>query len=268
MPSDDALPDAPPARPAPAAPAIGRAGRIALAPVAATPGSPPWAVAALVGANLVPLVGVLFWGWSTFDLMLLYWFENGVIGLFTVLKMLLTGGPEGSRGGAGLVGKLFFAGFFAFHYGAFWSAHGFFVVALFGPGGVFGTTGPELGGLLSGPFGFFGGGLPIAERYLDGALLASAMGLVLSHGASFVGNVLQRGEDLRTAPNVLMARPYGRVMVLHVTLVLGAFLVMALGEPVAALALFVALKTAVDLNAHVRAHRSRPAARDAAEAAA
>lgn len=232
---------------------------------AATPAaaSTPWAVAALVAVNLFPLVGVAYLGWSTSDLMLLYWFENGVVGFYAGLKMLLTSGPDGElRGPGGLLGKLFLTGFFALHYGAFWSVHGFFVVTLFGPGGVLaGPTDPFLGSaVLDGPAGFFGGGLAIAVRYLSGGLLLTAAGLVVSHGISFVGNVLQRGEDLQTAPNVLMARPYGRVVVLHLTLILGAFLIMALGEPLAALALFVLLKTGVDLGVHLRAHRSRPVA--------
>ncbi|MFN2322383.1 MAG: DUF6498-containing protein [Trueperaceae bacterium] len=221
--------------------------------------STPWAIAALVGVNLFPLVGVAFLGWSIYDLMLLYWFENGVVGLYAALKMLATEGEDGAmRGPAGLLGKLFLVGFFTVHYGAFWSAHGFFVVTLFGPGGGFGAGGgPFIGGSLDGPLGFFAGGLPIASRYVTGGLLGAAMGLLVSHGISFVGNVLQRGEDLRTAPNVLMTRPYTRVVVLHVTLILGGFLVMGLGEPLAALLLFVVLKTGVDLAAHLRAHRPR-----------
>lgn len=264
MPPDDAAPavTSTPAVTTHEAPAVvGRAGR---APSAVAPGpsarvSTPWAIGALVAVNLFPLVGVAYLGWSTYELMLLYWFENGVIGLYAALKMLLTEGPDRSaRGPVGFLGKLFLVGFFTVHYGAFWSAHGFFVVILFGPGGVFGSGSDSfVGGVLDGPLGFFAGGPSIAGRYLTGGLLTAAMGLVVSHGVSFVGNVLQRGEDLRTAPNELMARPYTRVFVLHATLILGAFLVMALGQTIAALLLFVLLKTGVDLAAHLRAHRPR-----------
>lgn len=257
----------PPDAPAPegaavdAPPVLGRRGRIRpAAPVGgATSASTPWAIGALVAVNLFPLVGVAYLGWSTYELMLLYWFENGVIGLYAALKMLLTEGPDRSaRGPVGFLGKLFLVGFFTVHYGAFWSAHGFFVVILFGPGGVFGSGSDSfVGGVLDGPLGFFAGGPSIAGRYLTGGLLTVAMGLVVSHGVSFVGNVLQRGEDQRTAPNELMARPYTRVFVLHATLILGAFLVMALGQTIAALLLFVLLKTGVDLAAHLRAHRPR-----------
>ena len=138
--------------------------------------------------------------------MLLYWFENGVIGVYTALTMLLTRGPVGDatdgrhQGPNGLLAKLFVVAFFAVHYGAFWSAHGFFLVTLFGPGGVFGASPGSSVDPFFGPFGFFTGGLSIAGRFLAGGLLLPALGLVVSHGVSFVGNVLQRGEDLRTAP--------------------------------------------------------------------
>ncbi len=245
----------------PAEVVIGRAGRrpveatmVVSAPAGA---STPWAVGSLLAVNLMPLAGVLFLGWSTFDLMVLYWFENGIVGLFTVLKMLLTSGRDGDAKGVGAVfERLFNTAFFVVHYGAFWSVHGLFVVVLFGGGGA---VADAAFGPLSGPLGFFFGGLGIAGATLRGGLLLAAMGLLVSHGVSFVGNALMRGEDLDRPPKELMFRPYGRVAVLHVTLVLGAGLMLGLGEPVIGLALFVVLKTVVDLRAHLRSHQPRAA---------
>ena len=234
-------------------PVIGRAGRGAtvsavVATEAPAGGSTPWAIASLLAVNLAPLVGVLGFGWSTFDLMALYWFENGIVGLFAVLKILLSRGDGGGPGAA--LGRLFTAGFFTLHYGAFWSVHGLFVMALFG--------GPaeRVFRIMDMPLGFFFGGVGIAGVALQGGLLLAAMGLLLSHGVSFIGNVVLKGEDLERSARELMAQPYGRVFVLHVTLVLGGFLVLGLGEATAALALFVLLKTGVDLAAHLRAHRA------------
>src|SRR5437764_13367701 len=51
-----------------------------------------------------------------------------------------------------------------------------------------------------------------------------------------------------------MTRPYGRVMVLHVVILGGGFLVQALGAPVAAIAMLVVLKTGLDLVGHLREH--------------
>jgi hypothetical protein len=50
-----------------------------------------------VAVNLVPLGGVLYLGWSTFDLMVLYWLERGIVGLFALLTILLTRGRGRSR---------------------------------------------------------------------------------------------------------------------------------------------------------------------------
>ena len=42
----------------------------------------PWGeVAIVILLNIVPLIGVTFWGWSVFALVFLYWIENLVIGL-------------------------------------------------------------------------------------------------------------------------------------------------------------------------------------------
>ena len=48
---------------------------------------PPSALV-LVAANLVPLAGVLFFGWSVFATLLLFWVENVIVGGFNVLRML------------------------------------------------------------------------------------------------------------------------------------------------------------------------------------
>ena len=79
--------------------------------------------------NLIPLAGVLLFGWRLFDIMALYWLENGIIGLYNVIKMLL------SRSGAmGSVNKAFTIPFFIVHYGLFWAVHGIFVFLLFSEG--------------------------------------------------------------------------------------------------------------------------------------
>jgi heme exporter protein D len=64
-----------------------------------------------------------------------------------------------------------------------------------------------------------------------------------------------------------MKEPYRRVVVLHVTIVLGAFVVDTVGAPVAALLLLVGLKTATDLHAHLREHRRAAERRERTDAA-
>jgi hypothetical protein len=79
-------------------------------------------VIVLVLANLIPLGGVLFFGWQVFPIMFLFWLENVVVGAFNVVKMILARGP-GSHVGV----KLFLVPFFTVHYGIFTLVHGVFV---------------------------------------------------------------------------------------------------------------------------------------------
>lgn len=200
------------------------------------------ALAALVAANLVPLAGVLTLGWGVYDVMLIYWLENGVIGIFTLARMATAGRSPWAT--------LAMGPFFTVHYGLFWLVHGVFVVTLFGPSGPF-------GGASSAPAA--GGSSPLALPLVGGVPLLPGSGwalaaLLLSHGVSFVHTWLLGGERLGVDPGSIMARPYGRVMVLHLTLIAGGFLVTVVGAPLLALVLMVVLKIGVDAAAHLRAH--------------
>jgi len=79
--------------------------------------SRPVAAPLLILANAVPLVGVLAWDWRVGDVVILYWIESLVIGLFNVLR-ILAAQPARARGGF-LSGKLVLAAFFVVHYGGF-----------------------------------------------------------------------------------------------------------------------------------------------------
>ena len=87
----------------------------------------------------------------------------------------------------------------------------------------------------------------------------------LGESVRFNVTAMDSGEALlerleREAPpplKELMGAPYGRIMILHVTLIASGFLVQALGSPVAGALLLVGLKLAYDL---VTLRRDRPKA--------
>lgn len=207
---------------------------------------------ALVGVNLVPLFGVVFFGWSLFSIMLLYWLENGIIGLLNVAKIARAEAPAsaGSRmkvngRDASSLGKAAAIAFFVLHYGIFWVVHGVFVVALFGVlGGTLPTSGSPFPALGSGFAGFEPVGVAVAF-----------VSLVLSHGLSFFVNFIGDEEYREVSPGEQMMRPYSRVVALHAAILGGGFLAGYLGAPVAALAVLVLVKTSVDVLAHAREHR-------------
>jgi hypothetical protein len=208
------------------------------------PGSGADAALAIVSAAIIAY-GVLVLEWPVFIVMALFWFENVVIGGFNVLRMLVTGIRLGL---AGLVGACALSIFFTLHYGLFTAVHGVFVVMLFGTSGL----GREAmnGGLL-GPLQHMLGRL-ITDR--DGWL--AMLAIVAVQVAAFVRWSIGTRE-VPTPLKELMGAPYGRIVVLHVTLIAGGFLVMSLHAPVLGALMLIALKLAYDLMSLKREPRTQ-----------
>ena len=183
---------------------------------------------ALVIANFVPLVGVLLFGWDLGDIMVLYWVESGVIAFYTVLKIAIVGKL------AALVAAPFFVG----HFGGFMTGHFLLIYSLF------------LRGLIPGR-------APGATAELSAIFLpiwTSIAALFISHGVSFVTNFIGQREYDGASVKALMTAPYNRIVVMHLTLIFGGWIVLLLGMPTGALVILLLLKTAVDLQAHRKEH--------------
>ena len=194
-----------------------------VAPGGSTPG-PPTSLWVLLTANLVPLAGVLLLGWDLGLVLLLYWAESAVILAFSLVKLALTAGW----------GALFLIPFFIVHAGIFMLVHLIFLVTLF-------VDEPQAG-------------WPSMARDLLLALTA----FVVSHGYSFWANFRRRGESFKGHGDVMGAF-YKRIVVMHLTIIFGAFLTFALGSPVWALVLLIALKTGIDGGAHLWERRRHAA---------
>ena len=190
----------------------------------------------LVAANLVPLAGVLLWNWSVFALIALFWMENVIVGVFFALRMLLADPRDPALWAA----KVFLVPFFCFHYGMFTAVHGVFVFGLFG-GKAYDPRGLQV---LE----------PALRVARDLGLWLPLAALLASHAFSFLWNYLWRGEFRRAKLTELMARPYGRVIVLHLAIILGGIGTLALGSPLWALLVLIALKIGLDLKAHLKEH--------------
>lgn len=201
----------------------------------------------LVLVNILPLLGVLLLDWGVVALMVLYWSENLVLGFYTLLKMLVTSGWRGL--GLGV--------FFSIHYGGFCAGHGMFILVM--------LVNDDFDPMPGDPWPLF---LVFPQllvnvvrevlSFAPPAWLLAFAALFLSHGVSFVMNFLLAGEKDQLQAKQLMTAPYGRIVVLHVAIIIGGMGVMALGQPVAMLLVLVLLKLAVDVKLHLREHRSKP----------
>ena len=184
---------------------------------------------ALIAANLVPLAGVLLGRWTLGEVMVLFWSESAIIGLYTVFKIAV----------AGKWAALFAVPFFVGHFGGFMAAHFMFVYGFFLDGFTGGGLEPGVRAALTGLF------MPLWP-----ALAA----LFVSHGVSFAVNFLGQREYTGATVQHLMTAPYKRIIVMHLTIIFGGWLTMLLKTPAPALALLILLKIAADLRAHTREH--------------
>ena len=140
------------------------------------------------------------------------------------------------------IAKAFMIPFFCVHYGMFTPVHGIFIMVFFGGFIKTGSPLPGMNDILG----------IIANLQLGWAVL----GLILSHTVSFITNYIGSGEYKKATLSDLMAQPYGRVVILHLTILLGGFMVMALGSPVIELILLITLKIFVDIKSHLKQHSS------------
>jgi hypothetical protein len=214
---------------------------------------------AMIISNLLPVFGILFLHWSMGSVILVYWIENVIIGLFTVFKIIFASAQTGREingltrilghtgSGSGWlipilaqassgVSRVFSLLFFCFHYGGFCFGHLVFIMALFFPPDAFQPR--PLLNILAGLW------LPF-------------LGMFISYSIYFYQHYL--GDEIykRVSFNQLMFEPYPRIVALHVCLLLGGFLAVSLGSPIWIILLLVALKTGADVLTYRKSMQKR-----------
>lgn len=225
-----------------------------------TPGS--WtAVGLSVVLNLVTLLGVLAFGWPPGNVLLLFWLENAVLGVCTLVKVASAQAPSASgiqvNGRDAGSSPSLYAVFFTFHYGIFCVVHLVFTLIVAIKIGVEPT--------------FFLLGLP---------LILIVIRYTIETWTTWFGP----GELRRhTSAQQAMVQPYPRIIVLHVSILLAFAVVITdlsqdeqlaalreRAEPtlrmlpapwqtqgVAVVAVLVVIKTVVDVFTTRRALRAR-----------
>lgn len=216
------------------------------------PSAPLLSSVSLVIGNLLPLWAVWQGHMSVGDVFIVYWIENVAVWALTIVKvrtalgpggpgmatMKLNGRPVDASSGSAL------SFFFALHYGIFTLVHGVFAFVM-----AF----------------VAGGSLHPASWLLAGLALA------LSHLGSLWINWYDGGERWRVSPASAMWAPYPRMLVLHVSILVGfAITIRSVGsadtpsglEQLAPVLILLGLKTAVDLALHLW-ERSRAGSRPA-----
>ncbi len=175
----------------------------------------------LIIANLIPVIGVWFLNWSAKEVFLVYCLETIIIGLFTLLKMLITGlfarkkDIWETKGGAVTKQPFwFFMLFFIVHYGIFVAVQMGIFFGVSGLGDEYGIT----------FFNFFSKwpSLLTSEAYIMLGVF------VLSYGFRMTSDFILTGDYKTSSLGYLMFQPYGRIFIQQVTVILGS-MILSLG---------------------------------------
>lgn len=186
----------------------------------------------IVLVNLIPIGGVVLLGWNGAQVLILYWLENVIIGVMTLPRVLAARGqfgPPGRQPGQSAPPSALGTGcFFVVHYGIFCLGHGLFtfVIAM----DFLRSSDPALSGPL-----------------FDTPFLWGLLGLV---GLNLIAlwRDWWRPRAWRTAnPISEMFRPYGRIFVLHVAVLGGAWAMQKYHAPEGAILILCLGKAVLEL---------------------
>ena len=193
------------------------------------PQSGTWAaVARLVLANGLTLVGVFLLGWDAGVVLFLYWVECAIVAVVTVAKIRRAGSFRGFLKAA------FFLGGYAW---CWWIYSKF--VAFF--------SGIELTSL----------GLISLVM-----LLFSAGGLAVNHVVSYRQDFVESGEFRQATTNSLLVKLFLHLAPLNFAVIIGAVGIAFYGGAYWMISTLVALKTLLDILVHVWEHDWIPSSAD------
>lgn len=171
---------------------------------------------AILAVDLFPIYAVFQFGWDAAALVFLYWLENLVIGAITLLRMAASSVNNGPAGG---IAMLFVGPFFTFHYGMFCFVHGIFLM-------VFSELSRNSEPGFPNPVGLAEYALATGDHMLVFVGAIAALQLLL-----FARDFMGRGQWRETDIMSEMAKPYDRVVLLHVGIFVGFGVMIALGQP-------------------------------------
>jgi hypothetical protein len=235
------------------------------------------AFATLLAANILPILLALGFGWDVGDVVTFYWLENIIIGLWVIPRLLTAQGetpidvdesksePTHDNTDVKVKAKsekYFIVPFFCFHYFMFCFVHGVFV-RVFASGALTGKGSAPLpfdtpeGGSWPGPLAFVQFFYLLLSNSLSGLSaggLLAVTGLMISHGVSYFRNYIGHGEYKRTHAIIEMFRPYPRIIVLHLGIIIGGIATLLLGSPLLLVVILMIGKTILDAKLHLAGH--------------
>jgi len=191
------------------------------------------AIISLLVANFIPILGVLFFSWETFPILLVFWTENLIVFVFTVVKIVSLPAKKPSE----VLQKFAHVPYLCLSFGIFTVLHG---LAIFGIYSFYYQVDfPDIGTMT----GLF-------VRY---QLVWASVAFFISHGISYVTNYLKKREYNKMTFDHLVYEPFLRLFAMQFIVLLGGFIIVGFGS-IFSLVPLVLFKIYLDIIAHQKYH--------------
>ncbi|HEY6504958.1 MAG TPA: DUF6498-containing protein [Chitinophagaceae bacterium] len=166
----------------------------------------------VIAANLLPVFGVWFLGWSATEVFIVYALETLIVGIMTLLKMAVITLARGkdlwyNQGSSTPVSGLFFMFFFTIHYGLFAAVQ----ATIFSQSA---NITPSGSGLMHFFFHWY--------DYVNKDIAIMLAGFVASYFVTSFIPFVASGEYKTISMMRVMFQPYGRIFIQQFTVILGS----------------------------------------------
>lgn len=174
--------------------------------------------------NLIPLLGVFYWGWQAFDLLFIYWLENWVVGFFMIMRLVIRRYDNAGS----IIFNFITVPFTAFHYSVFCIGHGIFILVMFDK-------------IQGDPFAGMWDQVLVLLQPLE--MKIALAGLFLSHSICWIKDTVSNPFN----EGAVIGGAYGRIVLTHLTIFVCAFALFGSGKPELGLIFLVLVKLAIDV---------------------
>lgn len=191
---------------------------------------------AIIITGLIPIWGVHAYGWDAVQVVILYWFESLIAGVFTFFRVRTAETHDPAERGS----PFGLSGFFVVHYGIFCLVHGVFAWLL----AILVMAEGDAGAVW-------------ASTLANGDFWSALIGVGLLQGMVFWREWARPRAWLTASASREMFRPYGRIAAMHLTVIAGFLLLGLSNASMLMVTILCGLKLVIDLALELWSARFR-----------
>lgn len=184
------------------------------------------AIGSIVFANIITILGVIFFDWSMLQIILIYWCECGIIALISLLKIIISKIKLSSKLYESFTLFVFYIFFAYIHY--------FIINVVFNNGTIFFNL----------------------KIFLP--IIIPIISIFISHAISFINDYASKKKPKNITKNEYIERTtseiINRIIAVQICLLAGGLVIQIIGRPVIIIIFLIIAKIIIDIDLHLKSH--------------